>query len=127
MSQIALRLEDGKRLQAENLHALYNRKLKCANCGYANSQHGAFNKDSAGKADINGSRYRRFVCRSTRQCGKSIGVTEFLALCRRILSPHGKLFLTQLVLTRVILAAFIPELPFQLSRLPPVNLPLPCT
>ncbi|KAG0122689.1 hypothetical protein HOY82DRAFT_544386 [Tuber indicum] len=73
--------EDGKRDVAELLHAQLNTILRCPNCNYQDSNRGVFNKDVAGKADIDGRRYRRFVCRSNLHCGKSMSVTDFIGLC----------------------------------------------
>ena len=75
------RPEDGKRDSAELLHSQMNTTLNCPTCGYHDSQRGAFNKDVAGKADVDGRRYRRFVCRSHPSCGRSISATDFIKLC----------------------------------------------
>jgi len=75
------RLEDGKRDSAELLHSQMNTTLKCPTCGYHDSKRGAFNKDVAGKADVDGRRYRRFVCRSHPCCGRLISATDFIKLC----------------------------------------------
>ena len=75
------RAEDGKRDSAELLHSQLNTRLQCPNCGYKDSKRGAFNKDVAGKADLDGRRYRRFVCRSHPCCGRSMSTTDFIALC----------------------------------------------
>src|SRR5437868_8843711 len=81
--------EDGKRDSAELLHARLNTSLRCPNCGFSDSFRGAFVKDVAGKADSDGRRYRRFVCRSQPRCGKSISVTDFINLCTS-LPPRGR-------------------------------------
>jgi hypothetical protein len=98
------RAEDGKRDSAEMLHAQLNTRLRCPTCNYQDTNRGAFNKDVAGKADADGRRYRRFVCRSHPGCGRSISTTDFIKLCNttviksssdnpttdevRTLSPH---------------------------------------
>ncbi|RPA91097.1 hypothetical protein L873DRAFT_1795113 [Choiromyces venosus 120613-1] len=58
--------------------------MACPNCGHQDAHCGAFNKDCAGKADGEGRRYRRFICRSNPRCGKSMGVTEFIEMCKDI-------------------------------------------
>ena len=80
-SAIPPRAEDGKRDSAELLHSQLNTRLQCPNCGYNDSKRGAFNKDVAGKADLDGRRYRRFVCRSHPCCGRSMSTTDFIDLC----------------------------------------------
>ncbi|KAG0123704.1 hypothetical protein HOY82DRAFT_544101 [Tuber indicum] len=75
------RSEDGNRDMAELLHARMNTILHCPSCGYHDSNRGTFNKDIAGKADKDGRRYRRFICRSNVRCGRSLSVTDFIKLC----------------------------------------------
>ncbi|KAG0134077.1 hypothetical protein HOY82DRAFT_537661 [Tuber indicum] len=79
------REENGQRAEAESLHLLFNKQLSCPGCGASDTVRGAFIKDSAGKKDEHGRRYRRFVCRITSSCKKSIGVTEFLQICRPVM------------------------------------------
>jgi len=76
-----VRDESGRRARAEALHGQLNKELTCPECHYCDSQRGTFIKDSAGTADTQGRRYRRFICRRNPGCGKSIGTTEFLRLC----------------------------------------------
>ncbi|KAG0125029.1 hypothetical protein HOY82DRAFT_543443 [Tuber indicum] len=96
MSKSLPRSENGRRIQAEDLHAVYNRDLQCPSCGYKDRYHGVFRKDCAGKADNEGRCYRRFVCRSQNKCGKSIGVTEFLGLCQSSIGGHEKKNLSEI-------------------------------
>ena len=83
------RSEDGRRDTAELLHSQQNAFVRCPTCGFGDRQRGAFNKDVAGKADADGRRYRRFVCRSQPRCGKSLSVTDFISLCAS-LPPRGR-------------------------------------
>jgi hypothetical protein len=83
-AKVTTRSEEGRREEAEGLHACWNKQLKCPGCGAHDPRHGTFNKDCAGKSDSKGQRYRRFVCRVTPGCRKSIGVTEFLQICTKI-------------------------------------------
>ncbi|KAG0123336.1 hypothetical protein HOY82DRAFT_544251 [Tuber indicum] len=78
------RLEDGRREQAEALFIQYNRILSCPGCGMCDASRGTFVKDCAGKKDEKGRRYRRFVCRITPDCSKSIGVSEFIRICQNL-------------------------------------------
>ncbi|KAG0127684.1 hypothetical protein HOY82DRAFT_541845 [Tuber indicum] len=74
--------ENGHRAEAESLLLRFNKALSCPGCG-------ACNIDCAGKKDEHGRRYRRFVCRVTPGCKKSIGVTEFLQICRSIMEKSS--------------------------------------
>ncbi|KAG0123175.1 hypothetical protein HOY82DRAFT_619551 [Tuber indicum] len=74
------RAENGLRAEAESLHSRFNKLLSCPSCGANDSLRGTFIKDCAGKKDQDGRRYRRFVCRVTSTCKRSIGVTEFLQI-----------------------------------------------
>ncbi|KAG0123151.1 hypothetical protein HOY82DRAFT_544347 [Tuber indicum] len=78
------RAENGLRAEAESLHLHFNKLLSCPSCGANDSLRGTFIKDCAGKKDQDGRRYRRFVCRVTSTCKRSIGVTEFLQVCRLV-------------------------------------------
>ncbi|KAG0122983.1 hypothetical protein HOY82DRAFT_619734 [Tuber indicum] len=79
------REENGQCAEAESLLLLFNKQLSCPGCGASDTVRGAFIKDSAGKKDEHGRLYRRFVCRFTSSCKKSIGVTEFLQICRPVM------------------------------------------
>jgi len=83
-SKAALRSENGKREKADALHIQLNRQLKCPSCGFNSTSSGAFNKDSGGVSDSAGRMYRRFKCRSRPKCGKTLGVTEFLRMCKEL-------------------------------------------
>ncbi|PWW72999.1 hypothetical protein C7212DRAFT_347595 [Tuber magnatum] len=87
-SKTPLRTENGKQELADELHTKFNKQLTCPNCFFYNINRGAFNKDWGGTSDFDGSAYRRFKCRSCPTCGRTIGVTEFLELCRQqLLEP----------------------------------------
>ena len=81
-----LRSEDGKREIADTMHSKYNKQLQCPACESECSISGAFNKDSGGTPDENGRLYRRFKCRARPGCRKTLGVTELLALCQKLVS-----------------------------------------
>jgi len=83
--KITLRGENGKRDMADLLHNKWNKEIHCPNCSFHDPHCGAFNKDSGGNSDADGRRYRRFKCRSRLKCGKTLGVTEFIELCSKIL------------------------------------------
>ncbi|KAG0128057.1 hypothetical protein HOY82DRAFT_541600 [Tuber indicum] len=74
--------ENGHRAEAESLLLRFNKLLSCPGCG-------ACDKDCAGKKDEDGRRYRRFVCRVTGGCKKSIGFTEFLQICRTVMEKSS--------------------------------------
>ncbi|PUU73477.1 hypothetical protein B9Z19DRAFT_1135115 [Tuber borchii] len=76
-----IRDEDGRRTEGEKLHQQFNKIVTCPSCKQGNAIKGTFIKGSAGNADKDGRRYRRFVCRPSGGCGASIGVTEFIKLC----------------------------------------------
>ncbi|RPA95432.1 hypothetical protein L873DRAFT_1792308 [Choiromyces venosus 120613-1] len=63
--------------------------MACPNCGHQDAHHGAFNKDCAGQADGQGCRYWRFICHSNHRCGKSMGVIEFIEMCKDIEEIHS--------------------------------------
>lgn len=77
-----IRAEDGRRAEAEILYLKFNRTIYCPSCKKRDSLRGTFTKGSAGTADSEGRRYRRFVCRAGTKCGASIGVTQFITLCQ---------------------------------------------
>jgi hypothetical protein len=83
-AKLPLKSENGWRGVAEQLHSMFNRELKCPNCQSRNSKDGAFNKDSGGKLNSSGEGCRRFKCRSWPKCGRTVGVTELVELCRGI-------------------------------------------
>jgi len=85
----ALRSENGKREEADALHIQLNRQLKYPSCGFNSTSSGAFNKDSGGVSDSAGRIYRRFKCRSRPKCGKTLGVTEFLRMCKELTEPSS--------------------------------------
>jgi len=83
--------QDGLRAEAEDLHSKYNKMLQCPRCGNMDSKKGTFTKDSAGSANKEGLRYRRFVCRPNGGCGTTFGVIEFITLRPKgSLVPNGK-------------------------------------
>ncbi|KAG0122321.1 hypothetical protein HOY82DRAFT_619928 [Tuber indicum] len=75
------RSEDGNQDMLEQLHARMNTALQYPNCSYHDFIHGTFNKDVAGKADIDGQSYRHFICHPNICCGQSFSVTDFIKLC----------------------------------------------
>ena len=79
-----LKSENGLRKVAEKLHSLFNKELACPTCLSRSTKSGAFNKDSGGKPNSAGEGCRRFKCRSWPTCGKTLSVTDFLALCHKI-------------------------------------------
>ena len=81
-----LRSENGKREVADTMHSKYNKQLQCPACDFECSARGAFNKDCGGTPDNHGRLYRRFKCRSHPRCRKTLGVTELLDLCQKLLS-----------------------------------------
>ncbi|KAG0126843.1 hypothetical protein HOY82DRAFT_542389 [Tuber indicum] len=83
------RVENGSRAEAESLYLRFNKLLSCPGCGASDIARGAFIKDCAGKKDEHGRRYWRFVCRFTPSCKKSIGVTEFLQICRPVVEKSS--------------------------------------
>lgn len=78
--QDMIRAEDGRRAEAEQLYLKFNKTIYCPSCKSRDSLRGTLTKGSAGMADSQGRRYRRFVCRSGTRCGASIGVTQFITL-----------------------------------------------
>ena len=81
-----LRSENGKREIADAMHEKYNKQLQCPACDFECGSRGAFNKDSGGTPDEVGRLYRRFKCRARPRCPKTLGVTEFLDMCQKLLS-----------------------------------------
>ena len=81
-----LRSENGKREVADTMHSKYNKQLQCPACDFECSTRGAFNKDSGGTPDKDGRLYTRFKCRAHPRCRKTLGVTELLDLCQKLLS-----------------------------------------
>ena len=79
-----IRAENGRRAEAEILHLKFNQRINCPSCKQRDSVRGTFTKGSAGTADSEGRRYRRFVCRTGTKCGASIGVTQFITLCESL-------------------------------------------
>ena len=80
------RSEDGKREIADAMHSKYNKQLQCPACESERSIRGAFNKDSGGTPDEIGRLYRRFKCCAHPGCRKTLGVTELLDLCHKVVS-----------------------------------------
>jgi len=83
-SKRPLKSENGLREVAEKLHSQFNRKLQCPTCLSYSTKSGAFNKDSGGKPNSAGEGCRRFKCRSWPEFGKTLSVTDFIALCHKI-------------------------------------------
>lgn len=82
-----LRDEKGKLKLADRLFTLYNAVLRCPACGKI-SVGGTFRKNVAGKANLQGERYRRYVCvRSDNiggsRCGRTLSTGKFIELCER--------------------------------------------
>ena len=83
-SKRPLKSENGLREVAEKLHSQFNRELQCPTCLSYSTKSGAFNKDSGGKPNSAGEGCRRFKCRSWPEFGKTLSVTDFIALCHKI-------------------------------------------
>ena len=81
---MGLRSENGQREVADRLHSKYNKQLQCPACDFKCTSNGAFNKDSGGTRDHKGDLYRRFKCRRRDRCTKTLGVTQFLAMCKKL-------------------------------------------
>lgn len=81
-----LRDQKGKLAVAERLFQLYNTVLRCPACQKM-SIGGTFRKNVAGKANLQGERYRRYVCvRSDgiggNRCGRTLSTGKFIQLCK---------------------------------------------
>jgi len=83
-SKRPLKSENGLREVAEKLHSQFNSQLHCPTCLSYGTKSGAFNKDSGGKPNSAGEGCRRFKCRSWPECGKTLSVTDFIALCHKL-------------------------------------------
>jgi len=78
------RSQNGLVEAAAEMHQQFNKRLECPTCSFHCDRGGAFNKDSGGHRDKKGHYYRRFRCRSQPRCGKTLGVIEFVKLCRQV-------------------------------------------
>ena len=81
-----LRSENGKREIADAMHSKFNKRLQCSACDSKHSSGGAFNKDCGGTPDNRGRLYRRYKCRARPRCPKTLGVTELLDMCQKLMS-----------------------------------------
>jgi len=95
-SKRPLKSENGLREVAEKLHSQFNRELQCPACLSYSTKSGAFNKDSGGKPNSAGEGCRRFKCRSWPECGKTLSVTDFIALCHKLHSTTVDKMLAQI-------------------------------
>lgn len=80
-----LRDEEEKLALAERLYELFNIVISCPSCG-EKTPGGTFRKNVAGKANLLGERYRRYVCqRSSRtgnsHCGKTLSTAALIDVC----------------------------------------------
>lgn len=81
-----LRDEKGKLMLADHLFVLYNGLLECPTCANINLA-GTFKKSVAGKSNLLGERYRRYVCikselTGNEHCGRTLSTSKYIELCR---------------------------------------------